>query len=407
MTALPVCYFPEEAAAACVGLSRLGAGYETLRKSSFAELRTRPAPSRSDELWRYTHFDRFDISSLSNPALLESRLTLIDGQSIPDFSGLKFKASPSVDSEFSEAVSSLAAEDPKREYWRALQFASATSGFVLEVSPGTERADWLLLKHSIDAEKAGVSSLGVVRVRKGASLKLFEDLDAEFAGLWLPRVEFVVEDGAQLDYVCLQRAGSRLNCLGRQRFHLGRDTRVKLTHLFCGGLLSRLDLDCLMRAPGAEVEMRALYLASGRQQIDFHPLQAHLAPHCKSHLYYKGVAMGQARSVYYGNILVAPEAQQTDAYQANRNLLLSPEARADSIPNLEIGANDVRCSHGSSVGQLGQDEMFYLLSRGLDPVRAKALLVEGFFEDLLKDIKDPVVHDRLWAVVLEKLNHAA
>ncbi|MDP1587109.1 MAG: SufD family Fe-S cluster assembly protein, partial [Prosthecobacter sp.] len=283
MTAQPACYLAEKSKLACTAASRLGPDFEKLRARFFAELSTLTAPVRSDELWRYTHFDRFDFPSLATPAQVDATLTLLDGQSIPDMSGLKFLANPAADAGFVEALASLAAEDAKREYWRALQFASAASGFSLEVAPGCERPEWLLLKHGSAAARGGVSSLGVVRVRKGASLKIFEDFDAELAGLWLPRVEFVVEDGARLEYVCLQRFGSKVTCLGRQRFHLGRDTQVKLTHLFCGGLLSRFDLDCIMKAPGAEVEMRGLYLASGRQQIDFHPLQAHLAPHCKSH----------------------------------------------------------------------------------------------------------------------------
>jgi Fe-S cluster assembly protein SufD len=129
----------------------------------------------------------------------------------------------------------------------------------------------------------------------------------------------------------------------------------------------------------------------------------HLAPHCRSDLFTKGVIKDSARSVYYGYIRVAEGAQRTDAYQTNRNLLLSPSACADSIPNLEIKANDVRCSHGASVSSVSAEDMFYLMARGLSRNSAEELLVEGFLSELLTRVKHPVLHGWLSALVTEQL----
>jgi Fe-S cluster assembly protein SufD len=174
-------------------------------------------------------------------------------------------------------------------------------------------------------------------------------------------------------------------------------------HLAIGAKLSRVDIDLKMYEPGASVDLVGAYLVDGKRHADLHPTQFHLAPHCRSDLFTKGVIKDSARSVYYGYIRVAEGAQRTDAYQTNRNLLLSPSARADSIPNLEIKANDVRCSHGASVSSVSAEDMFYLMARGLSRNSAEELLVEGFLSELLTRVKHPVLHGWLSALVTEQL----
>ncbi|RIL10198.1 MAG: Fe-S cluster assembly protein SufD [Proteobacteria bacterium] len=201
----------------------------------------------------------------------------------------------------------------------------------------------------------------------------------------------------------MQRLGPASTYLARHRFHLLRDSSLNSFHLCLGGKTARLDLDCKLYQEGASADLHSLYLVDKRRHADIHTTQMHLAPNCRSDLYCKGVLKDQARSVYYGFIKVAEGAQKTDAYQTNRNLVLSHEARADTIPNLEIKANDVKCSHGASVGQVSQDELFYLMTRGLSRDRAERLLVEGFFEDLLSRLKDQALHDLVSQMILKRL----
>ena len=162
-----------------------------------------------------------------------------------------------------------------------------------------------------------------------------------------------------------------------------------------GGLFAKSNVEAFLRAPGATAEMLGLYFGNETQFIDHHTLQEHIAPHTTSDLLYKGVLADRARSVFSGMIRVHPGAQKTDAYQQNRNLLLSDDARADSIPNLEIGANDVRCSHGATVAPLDEDEVFYLQSRGIARPEATKIIVDGFFEPILLRIPLASIQERL------------
>jgi Fe-S cluster assembly protein SufD len=154
---------------------------------------------------------------------------------------------------------------------------------------------------------------------------------------------------------------------------------------------------------GASGRMSGFYFTNGQQHLDHDTRQDHLAPHTTSDLLYKGALKGSSRSVWQGMIYVAPDAQKTDGYQANRNLILSPEARADSIPGLEILADDVRCTHGATVGKIDQEPMFYLLSRGIPPEDAERLMVEGFFDPIMQRIPFEGVRERFQQAIHEKM----
>jgi Fe-S cluster assembly protein SufD len=161
----------------------------------------------------------------------------------------------------------------------------------------------------------------------------------------------------------------------------------------------------VMRGPGATVEMLGLYLAHGGQHFDFRTLQDHAAPHCTSDLLFKGGLRDNARTVYSGLIHVRPEGAETDAYQTNRNLVLSDDAKADSKPELEIENNDVRCSHAASVGQINEEEIFYLVSRGIPRGEAERLIVKGFFEEVLGRVDRAEVSEPLYEALEAKLGY--
>lgn len=203
----------------------------------------------------------------------------------------------------------------------------------------------------------------------------------------LGAVEVFNKPNSDLRHAIVQRLGRESLFISSVDYEQRRDSRVLSLNVGLGARLGRTVLQHLMTEPGAEARPLGLFFGDGKQHLDFRTLQDHRVGNTLSDLLYKGALYDEAMSVFSGMIRVHPKAQHTDAYQANRNLLLSDAARAYSIPNLEIGANEVRCTHGATVGPIQPDEVFYLRSRGIDPAAAEALIVMGFFEVVLREIK--------------------
>lgn len=220
-------------------------------------------------------------------------------------------------------------------------------------------------------------------------------------------IEIAAQDGANVQYVKVQRMGRGGFVQSAQRTLAARDARVDTLNVSLGASVHRVDLNARLLGPGANSEMLGLYFGDADQHFDFNTSQDHVEPNTGSNLLYKGALDGKSRAVFRGIIRVYPGAQRTDAYQTNRNLLLSPGARADSLPNLEIEADDVRCSHGATVGELDSEAKFYLMSRGLDRTQAERLVVLGFLAEVLSRLTlDGVVH-KVTRVIEEKLaSHA-
>ncbi|MCS7273090.1 MAG: SufD family Fe-S cluster assembly protein, partial [Fimbriimonadales bacterium] len=200
-------------------------------------------------------------------------------------------------------------------------------------------------------------------------------------------IEVFNAPNSALRHTLMQRMGRESIFISSVDYEQRRDSRVLSLNVGLGAKLGRTVLQHLMTEPGAEARPLGLFFGDGKQHLDFRTLQDHRVGYTTSDLLYKGALTDEATSVFSGLIRVHPKAQHTDAYQANRNLLLSDEARAYSIPNLEIGANEVRCTHGATVGPVQPDELFYLRSRGIDPAAAEALIVMGFFEVVLREVK--------------------
>ena len=209
-----------------------------------------------------------------------------------------------------------------------------------------------------------------------------------------------------LEHCRLQRESESAFHVGRTAFHLGRSSR-SLSHAFAfGGRISRHDAVAVLADEGADCTLNGLYLAGGNQLIDNHTDIDHARPHGTSHELYKGILGGRARGVFNGRIRVRPDAQKTDAKQTNKALLLSDEAQVNTKPQLEIFANDVRCTHGATVGQLSQDALFYLRTRGIGLDDARSLLVRAFAADVTSRVAlEPVRAelDRLLAARLPAL----
>jgi Fe-S cluster assembly protein SufD len=215
--------------------------------------------------------------------------------------------------------------------------------------------------------------------------------------------EIQVGQAANLHLATLQRWGPNVLHFGVERVRVGRDARFHWTFAGLGSKLSKLDMEMHLDGEGSEAKFSGCYFGNETQHFDFHSFQNHRVGHSLSDLLFKGALRGRARMVYQGLIKVHKDAQRSDAYQANRNLILSNKARADSIPSLEIEANDVRCTHGATVGQVDEDQLFYLMARGLPRREAEKLLIRGFFEPVLERIPT----ESLRALVTEAVERKA
>jgi len=207
--------------------------------------------------------------------------------------------------------------------------------------------------------------------------------------------EVVIEEDAKLHLGRLQEESERSFHIGGLFAEVGRNACLTTNVVTLGGALVRNDLVVNLNEEGAEVRLHGLYVADGRQHVDNHTQVFHNRPGTTSHECYKGILNGHARAVFRGHILVQPDAQQTDAVQNNHNLLLSPNAEVDTMPQLEIYADDVKCAHGASVGQLEEDAIFYLRSRGVGEMEAKQMLTRGFAAEVLEELEPPPLREYL------------
>ena len=384
----------------------LGARFKNFRQSAYARALAHPFPTSSHELWRYTKPERFDWKKLLEAQAETIRLgvpaagkALLPEVELLSGAVAAEHAYPLLESLLGEKGSDLSSDAVS-----AFQLATVSSFALLTVKKNSQFPQPIYLSHLFPPQKVGAAStLLVISIEPNASAVIIEDLEGA-CGLYAPRVEVAVGQNAALTFCSVQNLSDDSTYFARHRFHTARDARLKSVHLALGSRTSRVDLDLRMHDEGASADLLAAYIADGTRLTDFHPTQYHLAPNCRSEFFSKGVATKRAHAVYYGYIKVAEGAQKTDAYQTNRNLLLSEHARADSIPNLEIKANDVRCSHGASVSHVNAEDMFYLQTRGLPRPVAEEILVEGFLEDLLTRVPDARLHDRMSTLVMERLH---
>jgi Fe-S cluster assembly protein SufD len=238
----------------------------------------------------------------------------------------------------------------------------------------------------------------LVRLGAGSSAQVVEVVAGAPAGgrgLAVPVTELSVGDGAQLSYGAVQVLGNATWHISRLSAVAGRDATLRTFTVGLGGSYDRSRTDALADGPGSTTELRSAYLGTGNQIHDIRTLQDHAAPHTTSDLLCKGAVAGNSRSVYSGLIRVRRGAVRTNAFQTNHNLVLDEGAHADSVPNLDIQENDVRCSHASTVGPVDEDQRYYLESRGIPPARAEQLIVLGFFDDIVQRSPVPALVPRL------------
>ncbi len=247
----------------------------------------------------------------------------------------------------------------------------------------------------------------IVWVNEGASLTYVHEASSptEISGQTMHAgiVEILVGQNANLKFVELQSWGEHVWNFSHERAKVNRYGNLEWIFGAMGSHVTKNFSDLDLIGEGATGKMSGFYFTDGIQHLDHDTQQNHLAPHTTSDLLFKGALKDKSRSVWQGMIYVSPGAQKTDGYQANRNLILSPQARADSIPGLEILADDVRCTHGATVGKIDADQMFYLQSRGISKSDAERLIVEGFFDPIMQRIPFEGVRYRFQDAIHNKL----
>jgi Fe-S cluster assembly protein SufD len=250
-----------------------------------------------------------------------------------------------------------------------------------------------------------VSARTVIDVGEASEASVIElFVSGDGALVAVPIVDIDVGDAAVLSYNAIQQLGAGAWQLAHQRIRAGRDSTVRTFTASLGGEYARFRTESVLAGQGGSAELLAAYLGDATQMHDFRTLQEHAAPRTKSNLVFKGAVGGTARSVYSGLIRMRHGAKGADAFQTNRNLVLSDGAHADSVPNLDIEENDVRCSHASAVGQIDREQRFYLESRGVPPAVAERLILLGFFEDLWVRVATPGVRDHLAVAIAARLD---
>jgi Fe-S cluster assembly protein SufD len=296
---------------------------------------------------------------------------------------------------------------PEEGKFAALAGALAQNGILLYVPKGVQVAQPL---HSIlwgPGAFAYISHL-LVLVDEGASVTYVHEsasptepgVNTLHAGI----VEIKIEQGANMKFVELQSWGKHVWNFSHERARLERDANLDWIFGAIGSHLTKNFTELDLAGQGSTGRMSGFYFTDGNQHLDHDTQQNHFAPNTTSDLLFKGALKGKSRSVWQGMIYVAPGAQKTDGYQANRNLVLSDQARADSIPGLEILADDVRCTHGATVGKLEEEPLFYLKSRGIPQKEAERLVVEGFFDPIMQRIPFEGVRERFQFAILQKMS---
>ncbi|HEY6853115.1 MAG TPA: Fe-S cluster assembly protein SufD [Gemmatimonadales bacterium] len=287
----------------------------------------------------------------------------------------------------------------------ALATAFLTDGVLVHVPAGTRADAPVVVTHAPRATETMTTPRLLVVVEAGAQATVVERFESGPVARHFTNAvaEIVLGEGAHCEYVRVQQESEQAYHVGAIHSYQARDSVLRSTSVTLGAALTRCDLGAVLDGPGALLHLNGLLVLSGEQHGDYHTVIDHAQPHCESHEFVNGVFDGSARGVFNGRIIVRPGAQRTDSKQTNNNLILSGDARADSQPQLEIYADDVKCTHGSTTGPIDQTALFYLRSRGLDAAAARAVLTYGFGADILGRIGTATVRGELDELIRSRL----
>ena len=378
-----------------------------------------PMPSAEEEVWRYSRIAELDLDRYA-PATAEPPGGVPE-ELHPVLEAIGPHAALVVVR--NGAIAHAGAQDPdllepnddrlgvvggEADAFTAMNDAFVRDPVFVTVPPRTVLDGPVVVLHWVEGDGVAVLPRTVVDVGEGSEATVIEVLASrDVDALVAPVVELNVGTAANLRYVGAQNLGRRVWHVGYHASRVERDATLQSANLVLGGDYARLRTDSKLAGQGGSSNLLAVYFGDGAQMHDFRTLQDHDAPKTNSDLLFKGAVAGQAQSVYSGLIRVRKGASGTNAFQTNRNLVLGEGAHADSVPNLEIEENDVRCSHASTVGPIDEDQRYYLESRGVPPGVADRLIVLGFFDEILDRVAVAGLRELGRGAVARKLQAAA
>jgi Fe-S cluster assembly protein SufD len=402
--------------------------------AAFAEL---GFPTPRNEQWKYTNVRQLTKHHFVNaprgrqgvlgsgldqawlPQLVTHRLTFVDGHYAPELSapqglpeGVKLVPLSLALQQMPDVLEQHLARyaDGSASGFAALNDAFMQDGAVLQLADGValEKPVHLVFVGTAHSQPTWHNLRNLLVAGANSSASVIETYvgAGESVGLTNAVTEAVLGAGAQLQHYKLQEEGQKGYHVAVLQVHQERDSNFVSHSISAGARLARNDLNVGLEAEGAECSLYGLYIAGGRQHVDYHTRVDHRKPLGTSREFYKGVLGGSARAVFNGQVYVHPHAQRSDAEQSNRNLLLSPDAEVDTKPQLEIYADDVKCSHGATVGQLDENMLYYLRSRGISEQHARAILTYGFARDVVDRIPLAPVRETVERLLMTQLPDA-
>jgi Fe-S cluster assembly protein SufD len=375
-----------------------------------ASIEVLPLPTTTQEAWRFTDLRGFDPGSYARdvdaPSAAAAQFLDLDvaGFAVVTESGIEIESAPDGIrfeplTEDEERLYSLVGWN---EYFPAHNAAVWKHGLLVHVPKGVVIEKPLYVRVASSVEKSALVYRLLVVAEEQSRFTLIEeysssrpDLDAYSNAV----AEVFVGQAAKFEYVSIQNLSRETYHFATHHARVERDGELDWVAGGFGSKRGKVRIQNDLNGPGATSRVTGAYFADGNQHLDYDTFQEHIAPSTESDFKFKGALREQAHAVWRGMIRVEEDAQKTNAYQENRNLLLSPEAHADSIPGLEILANDVRCTHGATLGRVDREQLFYLMARGLTRSEAERLIVRGFFQDILDRIELEPVREALGAAL--------
>ena len=392
-------------------------GFGAVRKAAMERFAALGLPTGSEESWRFTDItpiaetpfkpvtrpgDPARVADLAHGPLQACQIAFVDGQHAPRLSKAELPAGVTVEplpfrnADLEPYLAKVAPLDGRA--FTALNTAFMRDGAYIRVGKGVRFGTPIhILFLSTDRGAPYVTHPRVLIVaEEGAHVSIVESF-VGISGVYLTNAvnEISIADGATVEYTRVQRESHHAYHVAALQVRQARQSVFKSHSIALGAAISRMDTGTELAGEGAEATLNGLFEGTGRQIVDNHTFIDHVSPHTTSRELYKGILGGQSHGVFDGRIVVRAAAQKTNAVQASRNLLLSKEAIVNTKPQLEILANDVKCKHGATIGQLDEDVLFYLRSRGIGLADAKRLLVHAFAGEILDQVSVEAVRTQL------------
>jgi Fe-S cluster assembly protein SufD len=412
--------------------------FDGQQRAAWKQFESLPSPTRKDQAWRFSSVDLLDLSPFVRSQTLnnEERAAILEqSRGLDQVSGrLVFAGEELIHRDvISDQLRKRGAilqpleramvehADLFRKHFMsqpailgsakfaALHQALVRSGTLLFVPRGVEIELPIEIFHWLSGDNAAVFPhllLVADELSKVTVIEHFRSVDRQQPGFACGVNDLIAGPGAKVTYVCAQSWGENVVALQINSTRVEHDASAVSLNLHLGGKYSRFESLSRLTSEGARSDLLAVSVANGSQEFDARTLQDHISPHTTSDLLYKNALSDRARNIFGGLIRVEPHAHFTDAYQKVRNLLLSDDAEADSMPGLEIMADNVRCTHGATSGQIDEDELFYLRSRGIPVPVAQRLIVTGFLNEVIKRLDQPAIAEYLNRLIEEKFSGA-